>query len=102
MSLIENKKAGLKYEFLEKYEAGIELIGGEVKSVKLRHGSLDGAHVIIRGGEAFLVGSNIPPYQPKNMPKNYDGARTRRLLLTKKEITELGVQESKRGLTIVP
>lgn len=102
MSLIENKKAGLKYEFLEKFEAGIELIGGEVKSVKNHHGSLDGAHVIIRGGEAYLVGAHIPPYQPKNMPKNYDANRTRRLLLTKKEITELGAQESKRGLTIVP
>lgn len=102
MSLIDNKKAGLKYEFLEKYDAGIELIGGEVKSVKNHHGSLDGAHVIIRGGEAYLVGAHIPPYQPKNMPKNYDANRTRRLLLTKKEISELGVQESKRGLTIVP
>ena len=102
MSLIENKKAGLKYEFLEEFEGGIELLGNEVKSVKSRHGSLDGAHVIIRGGEGYLVGAHIPAYQPANTSKNYDPYRTRKLLLTKKEITTLGTQEAARGLTIVP
>jgi len=102
MTLIEYKKAGLKYEFLEKFDAGIELTGSEVKSVKSHQGTLDGAHVIVRGGEVYLVGAHIPPYQPKNMPKNYDANRTRKLLLTRKEIDELGIQEQKRGLTIVP
>lgn len=102
MSLIENKKAGLKYEFMEKFDGGIELFGHEVKSVRNHNGSLEGAHVIIRGGEAFLVGAHIPPYQPKNTPKNYDPARTRKILLTKKEIVALAGQESKRGLTIIP
>ncbi|MEK7581902.1 MAG: SsrA-binding protein SmpB [Patescibacteria group bacterium] len=102
MSLVENKKAGLKYEFLEKYEGGIELFGYEVKSIRNHRGSLDGAHIIVRGGEAYLVGAHIPPYQPANTPKNYDPVRTRKILLTKKEIWEIGGQESKRGLTIVP
>ena len=102
MSLLENKKAGFKYELLEKYEGGIELFGYEVKSIRNHQGSLDGAHVIVRGGEAYLVGAHIPPYQPANTPKNYDPMRTRKILLTKKEIAELGGQESKRGLTIVP
>ncbi|MEK7558246.1 MAG: SsrA-binding protein SmpB [Patescibacteria group bacterium] len=102
MSLIENKKAGIKYEFLEKYEGGIELFGYEVKSIRSHHGTLLGAHVIIRGGEAYLVGAHIPPYQPANTPKSYDPMRTRKILLTKKEIMMLAGQESKRGLTIVP
>ncbi|MEK7593676.1 MAG: SsrA-binding protein SmpB [Patescibacteria group bacterium] len=102
MALIENKKAGLKYEILEKFEAGIELLGAEVKSLRTHRGSLLGAHIIIRGGEAYLVGANIPPYQPANAAKDYDPERNRKLLLTKKEIAALAGQESKRGLTIVP
>ncbi|MEK7662170.1 MAG: SsrA-binding protein SmpB [Patescibacteria group bacterium] len=102
MSLVEYKKAWLKYEFLEKFDAGIELLGTEVKSVKTHHGSLDGAHIIVRGGEAYLVGANIPAHQPANAPKGYDPLRTRRLLLTKKEIRMIAGEEAKRGLTIVP
>lgn len=102
MSLIENKKVGLKYEILEKFEAGIELLGTEVKSLKSHQGSLDGSHIIIRGGEAYLIGASISPYQPANAAKDYEPARNRRLLLTKKEIATLGASESKRGLTIVP
>lgn len=102
MSLIQNKKAYFNYEILEKFEAGIELLGFEVKSLKNSQGSLDGAHVVIRGGEAFLTNMNISPYQPKNTPKEYDPLRSRRLLLTKKEIEKLGESESQKGLTIVP
>jgi SsrA-binding protein len=58
--------------------------------------------VVVRGKDAFLVGATIPPYQPNNTPKEYDPGRTRRLLLTKKELTELSNQESKKGLTIIP
>lgn len=102
MNLIENKKARLNYEFLGEYEAGLELFGFEVKALRNKQGKLDGGRVLIRGGEAFLVGSAIPPYQPKNTPQSYDEARPRRLLLTKKEIVELGGYEHQRGLTIVP
>jgi SsrA-binding protein len=102
MSLITNKKAHFNYEILDKYEAGIELLGLEVKSVKLGRGSLDGARVIVRGKEAFLVGATIQPYQPENTPKEYDQNRTRRLLLTKNEINELIGKEAERGLTIIP
>ncbi len=100
--LIENKKARLNYEILEEYEAGIELEGFEVKSLRNKRGSLDGAHVVVRGGEAYLLNAHIPPYQPANTPKDYDPYRNRRLLLTKKELAELSGQESKKGLTIVP
>ncbi len=101
-SLIENKKAGLNYELLEAYETGLELLGGEVKSLKGKQGSLEGARVIIRGEEAYLVGAFIPPYQPANIIGEYDPYRTRRLLLKKKELSELAVRGEQRGLTIIP
>ncbi|MDO8594740.1 MAG: SsrA-binding protein SmpB [bacterium] len=100
--LIENRKAHFNYEFLEKLDAGIELLGSEVKSLRQKLGSLEGAYIIVRGSEAFLVGVYIPAYQPKNMPKGYDERRNRKLLLTKKEIHDLAGAESKKGLTIVP
>ena len=102
MSLIESKKVHFDYEILETYEAGIELLGTEVKSLKNKRGSLEGARVIIRGNEAYLVGASIPPYQEKNAPVDYDRTRTRKLLLTKKEIKELIGKEQAKGLTIVP
>jgi SsrA-binding protein len=98
----ENRKARFDYEILEKYETGIELLGSEVKSVRGGRMSLEGAFVIVRGGEAFIINANIPPYQVKNAPKDYDPLRNRKLLLTKKEIAELGGSEKNKSLTIVP
>ena len=98
----ENRRAKFDYEILEKYEAGIELLGSEVKSIRNGQMSLKGAFVIIRGGECFLINANIPPYQPKNTPKNYDPLRNRKLLLTKKEIAELAGNEKNKSLTIAP
>jgi SsrA-binding protein len=98
----ENRKARFNYEILEKYETGIELLGTEVKSVRGGQMSLEGAFVIVRGGEAFLINANIPPYQPKNSPKDYDPLKNRKLLLTKKEIAGLAGSEKNKSLTIVP
>jgi len=98
----ENRKIRFDYETLEKYEAGIELVGTEVKSVRGGRMSLEGSFVIIRGGEAYLINANIPPYQAKNAPKDYDPLRNRRILLTKKEIDELANTEKNKSLTIVP
>jgi len=100
--LIQNKKAHFDYEILEKFTAGIELLGFEVKSIRGKQGSLEGAYVTIRGGEAYLINASIPPFQPGNTPKDYDPIQNRRLLLTKKEISELAGQENKKGLTIIP
>lgn len=102
MTLIENKKARFNFELLDTFEAGIELFGYEVKSLRNKQGKLEGAHVIVRGGEAYLVGASIPAFQPANAPKSYDPSRTRRLLLSKKELDALLGAESKKGLTIVP
>lgn len=102
MLLIENKKARLRFSVLETFQAGIELSGGEVKALRAKQGKLDGSRVIVRAGEAFIVGMHIPPYQSANTPADYDPERTRRLLLTKKEITLLADAEARKGLTIVP
>ncbi|MES2203049.1 MAG: SsrA-binding protein SmpB [Patescibacteria group bacterium] len=102
MALIEHKKARMDYGILNEFEAGLELLGHEVKSLRSKLGKLEGSHVVIRGGEAYLVGAHIPPYQPKNTELGYDPARTRRLLLTKKELAELVGVEGQKGLTIVP
>ncbi len=101
-TLIRNKKATFNYEILEKFDAGIELFGFEVKSIKSKQGSLEGSHVSVRGGEVFLLNTNIPPYQAANTPDSYDPERNRRLLLTKKEIKKLMEFEAKKGLTVVP
>jgi SsrA-binding protein len=98
----ESRKVYFNYEILEKYEAGIELLGPEVKSVRGGQMSLEGSFVIVRGGEVFLINANIPPYQPRNSPKDYDSLRNRKLLLTKKEIAELAGSEKNKSLTIVP
>ncbi len=102
MSFIQNKKAYFNYEILEKLEAGIELLGLEVKSLKSSQGSLEGAHVLIRGGEAYVTNMNIPPYQPANTPTEYEPLRNRRLLFTKKELQKLSEIEAQKGLTIIP
>lgn len=99
-TLVDYKKAHFNYEILEKFEAGIELRGFEVKSLKARQGSLDGSYVIVRGGEAFAVNVFIPPYQEKNTPSDYDPRRNRRLILSRMEIRKLA--DTGKGLTIVP
>jgi len=101
-TLVDYRKARFNYEILESFEAGIELLGLEAKSLKKGQGSLDGAHVLIRGGEAFVVNMLVPPYQEKNTPKEYVPRRNRRLLLTRKDIHRLASLEESRGLTLVP
>lgn len=103
VNLIEHKRVRFDFELIQQFEAGMELLGGEVKSLRSHHGKLEGAHVVVRGGEAFLVGMEIPPYQGsgQNIDK-YDAHRTRKLLLNKKELIELKDAEETQGLTIVP
>jgi len=106
--LAENKKAHYNYQILEKFEAGISLIGQEVKSVKSGRISLAGSYVVLREAiksghpEIFLIGANIPPYQPKNMPPDYHPERSRKLLLKKAEIKSLIGKVKQKGLTLVP
>lgn len=101
-NLIEHKRVNFDYELLEQFEAGVQLFGTEVKSLRAHHGKLEGAHVTVRGGEAFLMNADIPPYQAGNTDKSYESKRNRRLLLTKKELAEIAKAEEQAGLTIVP
>ena len=106
-NLVENPKARFNYEIQETLEAGIELLGFEVKALKGKQGSLEGAYVIVRGGEAYAVNIFIPPYQENNTPGDYEPRRNRRLLLKKDEIAKLANVETSGGkgsggLTIVP
>ena len=101
-TVARNRRARYDYEILETLEAGLELFGFEVKSLRAGNGSLKGAHVVARGGEAYLVGASIPAWQPANAPKSYDPERTRRLLLSRKEIARVASAEAENGLTIVP
>ncbi|MDB5238221.1 MAG: SsrA-binding protein SsrA-binding protein [Candidatus Kaiserbacteria bacterium] len=102
MATVQNKRVGFDYTILEEIEAGLELFGYEVKSLRAGHGSLKGARVVARAGEAYLVGATIPAFQPANAPKSYDPERTRRLLLSAKEIAYVASAEGEKGLTIVP
>ncbi len=102
MALVENRRVGFDYSILEEMEAGMELFGFEVKSLRAGRGSLKGARVLVRGGEAYLVGASIPPWQVANAPKSYDTERSRRLLLNEKEIARVASAEGEKGLTIVP
>ena len=101
-ALVVNKKVHLRFSVLESFSAGLELSGGEVKALRAKLGSLEGSRILVRGGEAYLVGATIPPYQAANTPKAYDPEKNRRLLLSKKEIALLAEAESKKGLTVVP
>lgn len=100
--MLEHKSARRDYEIIDRLEAGIELLGAEVKSLRSGRGILTGSRVIVRGEEVFAVGIQIPPYQAANSPTDFDASRTRRLLLTKREIATLAGLESRKGFTLIP
>jgi len=102
--ILENKKALFDYSILEKFEAGIVLLGLEVKSIKTGKMNLRGSFVVINQSptEVSLIGANIPPYQPNNTPDDYDPKRSRKLLLKKAEIKHLIGKSREKGLTMVP
>ena len=99
--LAQNKKARHDYFILESIEAGIELVGTEVKSVRQGKLNLKDSYVDIRNGEAFLIGAHISPYEHGNI-FNRDPLRTRRLLIKKGEIMKLTGKLTEKGLTVVP
>lgn len=99
--LLENRRARAEYTFQETFEAGVQLIGGEVKMLRLKRGSLVGAHVRVIGGEAVLINAQIPAYD-FSRTEEYDPKRTRKLLLHKKEILKLGEAQGMKGLSLIP
>ena len=99
---IDNRKAHFNYSIEDTCEAGIELLGFEVKSIKNGLGNINSAFCIVRGGEAYIIGMHIPPYQPHNIDLGYNPDRNRRLLLSKKEIKKLAEKDNIKGLTLIP
>ena len=99
--ICNNKKAYHEYFIEDKYEAGIELVGTEVKSIRMGRCSLSESFVVIKDGQADLCGMNVSPYEKGNI-FNKDPLRVRRLLLHKNEIMKLEQQVKIKGYTIVP
>lgn len=98
----DNRQARFRYEILETYEAGIELKGTEVKSIREGKANLRDGYALIRNGEAWLLNMHISPYEHSSAFFNHDPRRTRRLLLHKKEIRKLIGKVEQEGLTLIP
>lgn len=98
--VLRNKKATYRFEILEQLEAGIELRGAEVKSLRSGKGSLEEAYAVVRDNEAFLRGCHINPYE--NSSFDLPPVRDRKLLLHRREIRKLVAKVTQKGLTLVP
>ena len=98
---IKNKKAYFDYTVLEELEAGISLVGTEIKSVRKGSVDLKDSFITIKNREAFILNMYIAKYEEGNI-FNHDERRTRKLLLHKKEITKLKEKVSAEGLTLIP
>ncbi len=96
-----NRKAFHDYEILDKFEAGLALMGSEVKSIRAGRISLKDAYVDIRSGEAFLRQAHITPYANASF-NNHEPERERKLLLHSREIRKLDQKVKTRGVTIIP
>lgn len=100
--IVKNKKASFEYEFIEKFTAGIKLMGSEVKSIRNHKVSISEGYCYIKGGELYIKGMNISEYKESGIHTNHDPIRLRKLLLNKKEIIKLDENIQQKGLTIVP
>jgi SsrA-binding protein len=98
---VQNRKARHNYEILDTVEAGMQLVGSEVKSLRAGHGNITEAYAREQDGELFLVNAHIPEYVQAG-PFNHEPKRPRKLLLHRREIIRLGQEISRGGMSIVP
>ena len=96
-----NRRAGHKFELLDRFECGIELLGTEVKALREGKAQLGDAYAVIERGEVWLRNAHIPPYAPAST-NNHDPERPRRLLLHRHQIERLIGRSQRRGLTLIP
>ena len=96
-----NRKAYHEYHILDKYEAGIELLGSEVKSLREGNANIKQAYITIRNGQALAIGIHINPYSHTGF-EGHDSVRDRRLLLHKREIKKIKDLTDQKGLTAIP
>lgn len=99
--IVTNRKALYDYQIQDKYEAGITLLGTEVKSLRDGRANLKDSYAIIKDNEVFLLNCHISPYSHGNL-QNHDPLRTRKLLLHKREIEKLQGKITQQGLTLIP
>lgn len=99
---VDNNKAYYNYEISERFEAGIVLLGSEVKSIRTGKATLQGSYVVIKDNEAYLIGASIAPYQPNNTSSDYDPQRSRKLLLKRSEIEKLIGKTKEKGQALIP
>lgn len=97
----DNRRARYDYEIMQSFEAGLELKGSEVKSLRVGHVNLAESYAAMKGQELFLINTNIPEYREANR-FNHEQKRPRKLLLNRKEIDRLSVGIQREGLTIIP
>lgn len=100
-TVCRNRKAGFRYEIIEKFECGLVLVGSEVKSLRARTASIEEAYARIDNGELWLVGAHIPPYSHATA-FNHDPTGKRKLLVHSREIRKLTPKVEQKGLTLVP
>ena len=98
---INNKKAAFEYEFLEEYDAGIVLMGTEIKSIRAGKASLQDAYCYFSGGELYVRGMNVATYFWASAWSSHEPMRDRKLLLTRRELRHLAQAVKTKGLTIV-
>ncbi len=98
----DNRQARFLYEILETYEAGIQLVGTEVKSIRAGKVNLKDGYAILRNGEAWLLNVHISPHQQASDFFNHEPRRTRKLLLRRDELRKLIGKVEQEGLTLVP
>lgn len=96
-----NKKATFEYFIVETYEAGIELVGTEVKAIRNKTCNISESYIQIKNNEMFIFNMNIPEYEHGNI-FNHEPTRIRKLLMHKKEILKLSMKVKKDGMTIIP
>lgn len=101
MDLVNNRRAGHDYEILETFEAGVVLVGTEIKSLRNHGGSLQDAYVDVKGAEMWMLNSSIAPYSFGNI-HNHEDKRPRKLLMHKREIERIRRTIQEKGLTVIP
>ncbi|HOD50834.1 MAG TPA: SsrA-binding protein SmpB [Candidatus Hydrogenedentes bacterium] len=100
-TIVQNRRARHDYHILEHYETGIALQGTEVKSIRAGQITLKDSYAEVEGGELYLIGAHIAPYEQGNI-YNHDPERRRKLLMHKREIIRIGHTIAEKGFTLVP
>ena len=102
MSIVSNKKAYYEYHVLEEYEAGIVLVGSEVKSIRMGNVSMNDSFIFFKNGEVWLKSFKVARYNQAHISEPHNEDRDKKLLLTKKEISKISRKLEDNGITCIP